>query len=47
MSKLTLFNRNQIDSELLLSQSKIAREKEDFDQELGKVRDFYSGQSFY
>lgn len=47
MSKLTLFNRNQIVSELLLSQSKIAQEKENFDQELEKVRDFYSGQSFY
>lgn len=47
MSKLTLYNRNQIDSELLLSQSKIAQEKEDFDQELEKVRDFCSGRSFY
>lgn len=42
-----MFNRNQIDSELLLLQSKIAQEKEDFDQELGKVRDFYSGSEFF
>ncbi|XP_052548253.1 coiled-coil domain-containing protein 175-like [Tympanuchus pallidicinctus] len=35
-----LEKRNQIDSELLLSQSKIAREKEDFDQELGKANKY-------
>ncbi|XP_048805321.1 cingulin-like isoform X3 [Lagopus muta] len=35
-----LEKRNQIDSELLLSQSKIAQEKEDFDQELGKANKY-------
>lgn len=46
MPMLTLFNRNQLDSELLLLQSKIAQEKEDFDEELEKVRDLYSGSEF-
>lgn len=46
MPMLTLFNRNQLDSELLLLQSKIAQEKEDFDKELEKVRDLYSGSEF-
>ncbi|XP_031461211.1 uncharacterized protein LOC116236619 isoform X3 [Phasianus colchicus] len=35
-----LEKKNQIDSELLLAQSKIAREKEDFDQELGKANEY-------
>ncbi|XP_040557571.1 probable DNA double-strand break repair Rad50 ATPase isoform X2 [Gallus gallus] len=35
-----LEKKNQIDSELLLLQSKIAQEKEDFDQELGKANEY-------
>ncbi|KFV91889.1 hypothetical protein N327_11741, partial [Fulmarus glacialis] len=34
-----LFNRIQLDSELLLLQSKIAQEKEDFDKELEKAKE--------
>ncbi|KFQ64764.1 hypothetical protein N334_02676, partial [Pelecanus crispus] len=34
-----LFNRIQLDSELLLLQSKIAQEKEDFDNELEKTKE--------
>ncbi|KFQ74126.1 hypothetical protein N337_01348, partial [Phoenicopterus ruber ruber] len=34
-----LFNRIQLDSELLLLQSKIAQEKEDFDKELEKTKE--------
>ncbi|KFP51564.1 hypothetical protein N323_09278, partial [Cathartes aura] len=34
-----LFNRIQLDSELLLLQSKIAQEKEDFNKELGKTKE--------
>lgn len=43
---LALFNRNQLDSELLLLRSKIAQEKEGFDKELEKVRDLHSGSEF-
>ncbi|XP_021258463.1 myosin-9-like isoform X2 [Numida meleagris] len=35
-----LEKKNQIDSELQLLQSKIAQEKEDFDQELGKANEY-------
>lgn len=41
MSAFTLFNRIQLDSELLLLQSKIAQEKEDFNKELEKVRETF------
>lgn len=41
MSTLALFNRIQLDSELLLLQSKIAQEKEDFNKELEKVREIF------
>lgn len=41
MSTLALFNRIQLDSELLLLQSKITQEKEDFDNELEKVREIF------
>lgn len=41
MSTLALFNRIQLDSELLLLQSKFAQEKEDFDKELEKVREIF------
>ncbi|KFZ47977.1 hypothetical protein N321_01294, partial [Antrostomus carolinensis] len=36
---LALFNRIQLDSELLLLQSKIAKEKDDFDKELEKTNE--------
>lgn len=41
MSALALFNRIQLDSELLLLQSKTAQEKEDFNKELEKVREVF------
>nr|XP_013811107.1 PREDICTED: coiled-coil domain-containing protein 175-like [Apteryx mantelli mantelli] len=36
-SKLALFNRDQLDSELLILKSKIAQEKEDLNKELEKI----------
>lgn len=49
MSTLVLFDRIQLESELLLLQSKIAQEKEDFNKELVKVRGFFLilAQRFY
>jgi len=41
MSTLAFFNRIQLDSELLLLQSRIAQENEDFDKEFEKVGEVF------
>lgn len=45
-STLVLFIRIQLDSVLLLLQSKIAQEKKDFNKKTGKVREIFLSSEF-